>query len=181
MNKRIYAPANGSSDERDDENSAFSFNYKDLLDKSCRMKFSVPSQCYDSTQNDEDNQEDEINSNKTVFASRWGKKATKKVPVLPSDCPKKKHNKKHVLKEIKTYQNSIELLVPRKPFRRLCAEIARKQNPEIRFQQKAIDALQEATEAYLVGIFEDSQLCCNHAKRVTLMQKDVELANKIRK
>ena len=50
----------------------------------------------------------------------------------------------------------------------------------IRFQSGAIIALQEASEAYLVGLLEDANLCVVHAKRVTIMPKDIQLARRIR-
>ena len=51
---------------------------------------------------------------------------------------------------------------------------------DLRFQTPAILALQEAAEAYLVGLFEDSNLCAIHAKRVTVMPRDIQLARRIR-
>ena len=51
---------------------------------------------------------------------------------------------------------------------------------KIRFQSIAVSALQEASEAYLVGLFEDSNLCAIHAKRITIMPKDIQLARRIR-
>ena len=51
---------------------------------------------------------------------------------------------------------------------------------ELRFQNSAIGALQEAAEAYLVGLFEDTNLCAIHAKRITIMPKDIQLARRIR-
>lgn len=51
---------------------------------------------------------------------------------------------------------------------------------DIRFQSQAILALQEAAEAYLVGLFEDTNLCAIHARRVTIMTKDLHLARRIR-
>ncbi|KAK7918947.1 hypothetical protein WMY93_010231 [Mugilogobius chulae] len=68
------------------------------------------------------------------------------------------------LREIRRYQKSTELLIRKLPFQR-CA---------------AIGALQEASEAYLVGLFEDTNLCAIHAKRVTIMPKDIQLARRIR-
>lgn len=50
----------------------------------------------------------------------------------------------------------------------------------LRWQSTAIQALQEAAEAYLVHLFEDSNLLAIHAKRVTIMQKDIQLARRIR-
>lgn len=59
-------------------------------------------------------------------------------------------------------------------------EIAQSFNPSIRFQSQALLALQEAAEAYLVGLFEDTNLCAIHAKRVTIMTRDLALARRIR-
>ena len=51
---------------------------------------------------------------------------------------------------------------------------------DLRFQLEAISALQEAAEAYLVGLFDDTNLCAIHARRVTIMPKDIQLARRIR-
>jgi histone H3 len=59
-------------------------------------------------------------------------------------------------------------------------EIASEYKTDLRFQSSAVLALQEATEAYLVGLFEDTNLCAIHAKRVTIMPKDMQLARRIR-
>lgn len=59
-------------------------------------------------------------------------------------------------------------------------EIAQEFMGELRFQTTALMALQEATEAYMVGLFEDTNLCAIHAKRVTIMAKDMQLARRIR-
>ena len=85
------------------------------------------------------------------------------------------------LREIRMYQKSTELLIRKLPFQRLVREIAQdlgKMN--MGFQSGAIMALQEASEAYLVGLLEDSNLCAVHAKRVTIMPKDIQLARRIR-
>ena len=66
------------------------------------------------------------------------------------------------------------------PFQRLVREIAQVHNPYVRFQSSAILALQESVEAYLVGLLEDSNLCAIHAKRVTIMPKDMQLVRRIR-
>ena len=84
------------------------------------------------------------------------------------------------LREIRRYQKSTELLIRRMPFQRLVREIAQEFKTDLRFQASAILALQEATEAYLVGLFEDSNLCAIHAKRVTIMPRDIQLARRIR-
>ena len=77
------------------------------------------------------------------------------------------------LREIRRYQKSTELLIRKLPFQRLVREIAQDFKTDLRFQSSAVMALQEASEAYLVGLFEDTNLCAIHAKRVTIMPKDV--------
>ena len=84
------------------------------------------------------------------------------------------------LKEIRKYQRSADLLIRKIPFQRLVREIAQDFKTDLRFQSSAILALQEASEAYLVGLFEDTNLCAIHAKRVTIMPKDMQLARRIR-
>nr|pir hypothetical protein K03A1.1 - Caenorhabditis elegans [Caenorhabditis elegans] len=84
------------------------------------------------------------------------------------------------LREIRRYQKSTELLIRRAPFQRLVREIAQDFKTDLRFQSSAVMALQEAAEAYLVGLFEDTNLCAIHAKRVTIMPKDIQLARRIR-
>ena len=83
------------------------------------------------------------------------------------------------LREIRRYQRSSDLLIRKMPFQRLLREIAQTHNPGLRFQSGAILALQESAEAYLVGLLEDSNLCAIHAKRVTIMPKDMQLAWRI--
>jgi histone H3 len=84
------------------------------------------------------------------------------------------------LREIRKYQKSTDLLLRRLPFQRLVREIAQDFKNDLRFQASAILALQEATESYLVGLFEDTNLCAIHGKRVTIMAKDIQIARRIR-
>ena len=84
------------------------------------------------------------------------------------------------LREIRRYQKSTDLLIRKLPFQRLVREIAGEFKHDLRFQSSAVIALQEASEAYLVGLFEDTNLACIHAKRVTIMPRDVQLARRIR-
>ncbi|KAJ5554583.1 hypothetical protein N7513_004542 [Penicillium frequentans] len=89
------------------------------------------------------------------------------------------------LKEIRRYQRSYDLLIAKLPFARLVREVALDLLPAevggtLRWQSMAIQALQEAAEAFLVHLFEDTNLCALHAKRVTIMQKDIQLARRIR-
>ena len=82
--------------------------------------------------------------------------------------------------EIQRYQRSTELLIKKLPFQRLVREVAQDYKTNLQFQSSAIMALQEAAEAFLVGLFEDTNLCAIHAKRVTIMPKDIQLACHIR-
>jgi len=90
------------------------------------------------------------------------------------------------LREIRKYQRSTDLLLRKLPFSRLVREVALEmstdysEGPLLRWQSSALLALQEATEAYLVHLFEDANLCAIHAKRVTIMQRDMQLARRIR-
>ena len=84
------------------------------------------------------------------------------------------------LREIRRYQKSTDLLIRKLPFQRLVREIVTEMKKYVRFQSSALLALQEAAEAYLIGLFEDTNLCAIHAKRVTIMVKDMQLARRIR-
>ena len=116
---------------------------------------------------------------KTLKKKGRAKGGVKKLP--PDQQPKKKPHRYRpgtvALREIRRYQKSTELLIRKLPFQRLVRELAQdlgKMN--IRFQSGAIMALQEASEAYLVGLLKDANLCAVHAKRVTIMPKDIQLA-----
>ena len=84
------------------------------------------------------------------------------------------------LKDIRHYQGSTALLIRKLPFQRLVREIAQDFKTDLRFQSAAILCLQEAAEAYLVRLFDDANLCAIHARRVTIMPKDLFLARRIR-
>jgi histone H3/H4 len=86
------------------------------------------------------------------------------------------------LMEIRKLQKSTHMLIPRMPFARLVREVAIDVTrcKELRWQTDALMCLQEAAEAYLVTLFEDTVLCAIHAKRVTVMPKDMNLARRIR-
>ena len=85
------------------------------------------------------------------------------------------------LKEIRKFQKSTELLIRKAPFCRLVREISNEVSPEpFRYTAESLLAIQEATEDFLVHPFEDCNLCAIHAKRVTIMPKDLQLARRIR-
>ena len=120
-------------------------------------------------------------------AARMAKKGSQKAP---KGGVKKRYRYRPgtvALKQIRQYQKSTELLIRKLPFQRLVREIASDseviKSPlcgKVRFQSATVMALQEASEAYLVGLFEDSNLCAIHAKRVIIMPKDIQLARRIR-
>ena len=84
------------------------------------------------------------------------------------------------LNEIRDYQKKVHLLIRILPFQHLVREIAQHFSLDLRFRSATITALQEASEAYLICFFEDTNLCTIHAKRVTIMLKDIQLARHIR-
>lgn len=84
------------------------------------------------------------------------------------------------LREIRKYQKSTEPLIRHLPFQRLVREIAQQFATDLRFQSSAVLALQEASEAFLVGLFEDANMAAIHAKRVTILPKDLKLARRLR-
>uniref|UniRef100_A0A0E0CK54 Core Histone H2A/H2B/H3 domain-containing protein n=1 Tax=Oryza meridionalis TaxID=40149 RepID=A0A0E0CK54_9ORYZ len=91
-----------------------------------------------------------------------------------------KKPRRHRPGTIRKYQKNTELLIRKLPVQRLVREIAQLLKHDMRFQSHAVLALQEAAEAYLVGLFEDTNLCAVHSKHVTIMSKDVQLARRIR-
>ena len=85
------------------------------------------------------------------------------------------------LKEIRKLQNTTNLLIPKKPFIRVVKEVTESLNAKgFRFTMPAIDALREASEAYLVRLFEDGTLQTVHAHRTTLMKADLKLVLRLR-
>ena len=112
-----------------------------------------------------------------VYTANKGRKA------VPETGIKKTHRYRPgtvALREIRKYQKSTDLLMQKLPFQRIVRDISVSFKPDMRFQTSAVLALQEAAEAFMVGLFEDTNLCAIHAKRVTIMPKDLQLARKIR-
>jgi histone H3 len=111
--------------------------------------------------------------------------ATKTTKTTKTTGVKKPHRYRPgtvALREIRKYQKSTELLIRKLPFQRLVKEIAGEltNGKNLRFQASAMGALQEAAEAHLVALFEDTNLAAIHAGRVTIQQKDIRLARRIR-
>ena len=84
------------------------------------------------------------------------------------------------LREIRRFQKTTDLLMRKGPFQRFVREITLKFKKDARFQSTAVLALQEASEAYMIGMFEDTNLAALHAKRVTIMSRDILLAQRLR-
>jgi histone H3 len=84
------------------------------------------------------------------------------------------------LREIRRYQKGTELLLRKAPFQRLVREVAAAHKDGLRFQASAVAAIQEATESYVVSLLSDTNLCALHARRVTIMPRDVHLARRLR-
>ena len=84
------------------------------------------------------------------------------------------------LREIRKYQRSTDSIVPRAPLQRIIKEITGKYMPDARYSIGAIEAVHQCIEAYMVGLFEDTGLCAVHARRKTIMTRDMRLARRIR-
>nr|XP_023016574.1 histone H3.3-like type 2 [Leptinotarsa decemlineata] len=84
------------------------------------------------------------------------------------------------LHDIRRYQRSTELFIPKICFQRLVKSIAGQFRADMKFQVASLEALHEASEAYLTGLFEDTNLCAIHARRVTIMPRDIQLSLRIR-
>jgi histone H3 len=100
----------------------------------------------------------------------------------PGDTVMRKHRYHPgtvALREIRKYQKSTDLLLRKMPFQRLVREIAQDFRSNLSFQGLAFQALQEASEAYLVELFQNTNLCALHAMRVTIFPKDMQLARRI--
>lgn len=99
----------------------------------------------------------------------------------PVEHEKKRYRpQSNALREIRMYRRTTNLLIKKLPFQRLVREITDGIKSETRFQSAALMALQEAAEAYLVRLFEDTNMCASHAGRTTIMPRDMLLARRIR-
>lgn len=120
---------------------------------------------------------------------RLATKAARKMDPPVRGCIKTRRRYRpgtRALKDIRKYQKSTNFLIRKLPFQRLVREIVQDMKNvrggpvDYRFQSTALLALQEASEAYLVALFEDTNLCAIHAKRVTIQPRDIQLARRIR-
>ena len=100
-------------------------------------------------------------------------------------APKRRKQGAVVLQEIRQYQASVEMLIPKTRFARASADILIKETEgtsmeNCRIQPAALTLLQAASEDLIIAIFEDVNLCAHHANRKTIMLKDLKLAMRIR-
>lgn len=84
------------------------------------------------------------------------------------------------LKEIRRFAKGPDMCIRRLVFQQVVKEITWEIDNSYRFHSQAILAIQEAAEAYMIGLFEDTNICASHAKRVTIYPKDMQLARRIR-
>ena len=105
-------------------------------------------------------------------------KAARKAAPPVGGCkkPRRYHPGTVALREIHKYQKSTDLLIRKLPFQRLARELTQSVRGDLRFQATALAESQEASKAYLIGILEDTNLCAIHARRVTIMPKDLQLS-----
>ena len=115
-------------------------------------------------------------------ASKMKMKPAKKVESMSQKDRKKPRFKPGTvaLREIRKYQKQSSLLIPKAPFTRLVRDICGGIDNDLRFNAETLLALQEAAEAYLVSLLEDSSLCAIHAKRQTIVKADMVLAKRLR-
>ena len=81
--------------------------------------------------------------------------------------------------EIRWFQKSTKLLIPKMAFLRVACEILQRESPTSRIQASTVLALQEAAEGCLICLMEDTNLCTIHSKRITILPKDMQLARRI--
>lgn len=119
---------------------------------------------------------------KSPKAARTGTPSSSSGTITENRVGKRRYRPgEKALKEIRFYQRNTDLLIRKLPFARLVKEVQTYFfTKQYRWQATALIALQEAAEAHLIGLFEDANLCTIHAKRVTIMPKDIQLARRIR-
>ncbi|KAH7105563.1 histone-fold-containing protein [Auriculariales sp. MPI-PUGE-AT-0066] len=153
------------------------------------QKRSTDASRHSDTASDDDQAQPRKQVARKSTGGRPPKAASRAAP--PADPARKKKRYRPgtvALREIRKYQKSTDLLLAKLPFSRIVREVAESMQTDLvdysksglRWQTSALLALQEATEAFLVHLFEDANLCAIHAKRVTIMQRDLRLARRIR-
>ena|SRR3990167_1058790 len=106
---------------------------------------------------------------------------TKKASQQDTEPTKRKYRPgMRALRDIKMYQRSTNLLLPKAALLRVIRDMTAKIFPEARYSDAAVNAIQNCVESHMIGLFEDTNLCAIHAGRATIMTKDMRLARRIR-
>lgn len=168
--KKVVNSKKGGDVDGDSNDSELTTNTKKSLNLTSKKRVGRPLGSRNKSKEEKENEK----------SSKKEKKGQDNSLKLKGGVTKKRKSKAQL--EIRKYQHSTELLMRRAPFLRLVKETMGNQvgGSELRLQRSAATALQEAAEAYLVGLFGDANLCAIHAKRVTVMPKDIALARRIR-
>lgn len=119
---------------------------------------------------------------KSLGSKKAGKKAAKAAGSASSGVKRARRWRPGTvaLREIRRIQKGTDLLIQKAPFQRLVREVAEEHKRDLRFQSSAVQAVQEATESYVISLLSDTNLCAIHARRVTIMPRDVQLALRLR-
>lgn len=124
----------------------------------------------------------------TVPKRRVGGLGSKVGVVAPAEGGEKRQRKPHrfrqgtvALREIRRYQKSVDLLIPRSPIRRLIRELAGPIKEDLRFTRNAFEALHEAAECYLTQLFDDANVCALEHNRRMVTARDMRLVFRIRR
>lgn len=117
----------------------------------------------------------------TAKSAPKAKKVAKKAPKAPGTKRNRRWRPGTVaLREVRKYQKTTGTLIRKAPFQRLVREVGHGAKDGLRWAAAAVGAVQEATESYVIGLLSDSNLCALHARRVTIMPRDIHLARRLR-
>ena len=129
------------------------------------------------------------NNSSAIAQKQLGAKKRKTAPPSKKDGQTSAQGRKRrykpgtvALREIRRFQNTTELLLRKLPFTRLVREVLQDLWPsnQIRWKMSALMAIQEAAEAYLVALFEDTNIVAINSRRVTIMPRDIHVVRRIR-
>ena len=120
---------------------------------------------------------DEMGKKRSAFVKKQPRSQTGQASMQQQ--PHRYHPGMVTLREIQSYQKSTELLIHKLPFQCLVCKILQGYGVGYRVTLAMMLALQDAAEAYLVQLLEDSNLCAIHVKCVTIQPKDMQLARQI--
>ncbi|KAL1220720.1 histone H3-like centromeric protein CENH3 [Cardamine amara subsp. amara] len=140
-----------------------------------------PSTTTRANQGEEEAQQTNPTTSPATSKKKGAKRSRQAMPKGSQNKPYRYRPGTVALREIRHFQKSTNLLIPAASFIRQVRSITQMYAPPQinRWTAEALVALQEAAEDYLVGLFSDSMLCAIHARRVTLMRKDFELARRL--